>query len=101
VGVLIVSPIDPSVLELAVRFLTCAASLGCTTSCLFDRSEALVGMLVVQKEGKTKAVLWTSAESNPPRFVKTAFRAMDSLATYIKGRVSAKGDADSSFYVDW
>lgn len=40
-------------------------------------------------------------ESNPPRFVKTAFRAMDSLATYIKGRVSAKGDADSSFYVDW
>lgn len=40
-------------------------------------------------------------ESSHPRFVKTAFKAMDSFASYIKGRVTAKGDSDNSFYVDW
>lgn len=41
------------------------------------------------------------ADAKQPQLMKTAAKAMDSFASYIKGRVTARNEPDNGFYVDW
>jgi len=40
-------------------------------------------------------------DAKQPQLMKTAAKAMDSFASYIKGRVTARNEPDNGFYVDW